>query len=137
MNEFYTADDWFAEREAKLGSDAERDEHKLSYQLARLRLIRGITQKELAKRVGTKQSSISRLERGNHKPRIGFLEKVVDALDGILILDIYPKEEYKHFVEIESLSDEETGARDVPIEVPNWPTPDCGVVEINDSAYLM
>lgn len=39
-----------------------------------------ITQAELAKRVGTQKSNISRLESGNYNPSLDFLIKVSDAL---------------------------------------------------------
>jgi ribosome-binding protein aMBF1 (putative translation factor) len=41
----------------------------------------GITQKELAEKMGTKQSAIARLEAGNANPSIGFLQKLAKALD--------------------------------------------------------
>ena len=40
----------------------------------------GITQKELAEKMGTKQSAIARLEAGNANPSIGFLQKLASAL---------------------------------------------------------
>lgn len=49
--------------------------------LIRHRLKKGLTQKELAKRAGTKQSAIARLESGTYNPSIGFLKKVTEALD--------------------------------------------------------
>ncbi|MDA1316724.1 MAG: helix-turn-helix transcriptional regulator [bacterium] len=42
---------------------------------------KGITQKELAEKMGTKQSAIARLEAGNANPSIGFLQKLARALD--------------------------------------------------------
>lgn len=48
--------------------------------LIRRRLEKGLTQKELAKRAGTKQSAIARLESGTYNPSIGFLKKVIRAL---------------------------------------------------------
>jgi transcriptional regulator with XRE-family HTH domain len=65
-------------------------------QLTRLRLIRGLTQEQLAERVGTKQPSIARLESGEMAPRLSFLRQVVEALDGRLIISIEPKEDSKN-----------------------------------------
>ena len=50
------------------------------------RVQRGLTQAELAKRVGTKQTSISRLESGKVSPSISFLNQIAIALDTYLIL---------------------------------------------------
>jgi transcriptional regulator with XRE-family HTH domain len=46
----------------------------------RLRLLRGLTQRQLADLGGTKQSSIARLERGTTPPNLSFLSKVAAAL---------------------------------------------------------
>jgi len=45
------------------------------------RLEQGMTQAELAAKVGTKQSAISRLESGRSNPSVSFLEKVAKALN--------------------------------------------------------
>ncbi len=45
------------------------------------RLKRGLTQAELARKIGTKQSAIARLESGAYNPSIGFLKKIAKALD--------------------------------------------------------
>jgi DNA-binding XRE family transcriptional regulator len=50
------------------------------YQVTRLRLLRGLTQEQLAELVGTKQSSIARLESGVAAPSLSFLTKVAAAL---------------------------------------------------------
>ena len=52
------------------------------------RIERKMSQKDLADRVGTKQSAISRLESGNSNPSIQFLDKVAKALDGQLQIKI-------------------------------------------------
>ena len=44
------------------------------------RVKKGVTQEELAKRIGTKQSVISRLESGRANPSVAFLKKLADAL---------------------------------------------------------
>lgn len=52
------------------------------------RLEKGFTQLELAKRVGTKQSSIARLESGTYNPSLDFLKKVTHALDARLKITV-------------------------------------------------
>lgn len=49
--------------------------------IIRKRIEKGLSQKELAKKIGTKQSAISRLESGTYNPSISFLQKVVEGLD--------------------------------------------------------
>ena len=49
--------------------------------LIKKRLEKGLTQKELARRIGTKQSAISRLESGTYNPTLGFLNKVAGGLN--------------------------------------------------------
>lgn len=48
--------------------------------LIRARLEKGLTQKELATKIGTRQSAIARLETGNTNPSVDFLEKVATAM---------------------------------------------------------
>lgn len=45
------------------------------------RMKRGITQEKLAKKIGTKQSVISRLESGRANPSVAFLKKLAQALN--------------------------------------------------------
>ena len=55
---------------------------KLNKKLTRIkaRKEQNITQAELAKRVGTQKSNISRLESGNYNPSLDFLIRVSEAL---------------------------------------------------------
>jgi transcriptional regulator with XRE-family HTH domain len=62
-----------------------------AYQVARLRIMRGLTQKQVAEMVGTKQASIARLESGKELPRLSFLKKVVEALEGTVTISIEPR----------------------------------------------
>lgn len=48
------------------------------------RLEKGLTQKTLAQKLGTKQSAISRLESGAYNPSFSFLQKVARAMDAEL-----------------------------------------------------
>jgi transcriptional regulator with XRE-family HTH domain len=53
----------------------------LADQILRLRLKKGWSQAELARRVGTRQANISRLESGTSNPTAAFIHKVARALD--------------------------------------------------------
>ena len=48
------------------------------------RVNKGITQEQLAKKLGTKQSAIARLESGRANPSIAFLKKLAQALNSNL-----------------------------------------------------
>ncbi len=49
---------------------------------------KGLTQAQLAKRMGTKQSAIARLESGNANPSLRFLEKLASAMGFTLNIKI-------------------------------------------------
>ena len=59
--------------------------------LIRTRLYRNLTQRELAERVGTRQSAISRLESGTYNPSLSFLYKIADALNARLKVSVSSK----------------------------------------------
>lgn len=48
------------------------------------RMKKGLTQNELAKKIGTKQSVISRLEIGKANPSFSFLTRLAEALNSRL-----------------------------------------------------
>ena len=52
------------------------------------RLKQGLTQKQLAKKIGTKQPVISRLESGAYNPSIKFLRRLSVALEASLKISI-------------------------------------------------
>ena len=64
------------------------EELEPAYQILRLRLDRGLTQEQLAKRVGATQSTIARLESGKGNPSLSTLERVAAALGGRVIVKI-------------------------------------------------
>lgn len=61
----------------------------LAFQVAKhfeeARLVKGFTQKELAKKIGTSQSNIARTENGNSLPSLSFLKRVAEAFNTYLI----------------------------------------------------
>lgn len=52
------------------------------------RTAKGLTQAALARKMGTKQSAIARLESGAYNPSLGFLEKTAKALDARLVISL-------------------------------------------------
>lgn len=61
--------------------DALEDEFALIESLISTRLAKKMTQSELAKKVGMKQTAIARLEGGDSNPTYSTLSKIAKALD--------------------------------------------------------
>lgn len=59
--------------------------------LLRARKEKGLRQQDLARKVGTKQSVISRLEVGGTNPTVSFLQRLAQALDTRLEIRFIPK----------------------------------------------
>lgn len=55
--------------------------YEIKKQIIKYRIENDLTQKELADKIGTKQSAISRLENDDYNPSVEFLDKVAKALD--------------------------------------------------------
>lgn len=55
-------------------------EYEIIKQILKARSELNLTQKELAERIGIKQSNISRLESGNYNPSLDFLKKIAQGL---------------------------------------------------------
>lgn len=60
--------------------DALRPQYEIIDAVIAARIEQQMTQAELAKRVNTKQSNISRFESGNYNPSLEFLRKLAEAL---------------------------------------------------------
>ena len=97
-------EDWEAGQMQDAEFRAAVEDLEPAYQVARLRILRGLTQEQLAGLVGTHQSSIARLESGAAEPRLSFLRRVVDALGGKLEIRIIPQEEEAPVAEHASLA---------------------------------
>lgn len=65
--------------------------YKVIRRLVAYRIDDGITQKQLAEKIGTKQSSISRFESSMILPSLTFLYTIADALNLQLRMDVVPK----------------------------------------------
>jgi DNA-binding XRE family transcriptional regulator len=84
--------DWQAEQLKDPEFVAAFRELEPGYQIARLRIQRGLTQAQLAEMVGTRQPSIARLENGNSIPSLSFLMRIADALDARVELHLIPED---------------------------------------------
>lgn len=58
------------------------------------RILRNMTQKELAERTGIHQSDISKLENGTRNPSINLLKRLAEGMDMVLKIEFIPKEEH-------------------------------------------
>jgi len=54
--------------------------YDLKKEIIRFRIEKGLSQKELASLMGTKQSAISRLENGSSNPTVDFLNRIAHIL---------------------------------------------------------
>jgi predicted transcriptional regulator len=61
---------------------------RLAFEIRALREKKGLSQRELAERVGTTQSAIARLEAGNVSPSLPTLDKIAAALGAEVSLSI-------------------------------------------------
>jgi transcriptional regulator with XRE-family HTH domain len=71
--------------------DNGRLEYQIIHGLIQERKSRNITQQELARRLHTKQSTISRIENMSSSPTLRFVNKMVDALEIEFLISFQPK----------------------------------------------
>ncbi|OGY88834.1 MAG: transcriptional regulator [Candidatus Komeilibacteria bacterium RIFCSPHIGHO2_01_FULL_52_14] len=71
----------FKDPEVKKAYDDLEFEFALREKIIEKRINEGLTQAKLAKRIGTKQSAISRFESGTSNPTLAFLRKLAAGLD--------------------------------------------------------
>lgn len=83
------ASDRRAARSADYRAERERLEpvREVARQVILLRTRAGISQEELARRVGTSKSAIARLESGRHQPTVETLRRVAAAFDVRLVIE--------------------------------------------------
>jgi ribosome-binding protein aMBF1 (putative translation factor) len=78
----------FKDKRVKAAYDALAPEFAVIEGVIRKRLEKKMTQAQLAKKLGTKQSAVARLEGGTYNPTIKFLQKVAKAMDAKLKVTI-------------------------------------------------
>lgn len=80
--------DMLRDEEFKTEYEKLKPRYQAIEQIIRARKEQNITQSELAKRVGTQKSNISRLESGNYNPSLDFFVKVAESLGKSLSVQI-------------------------------------------------
>lgn len=84
-----------ANPKVKAEYDALQDEFTLFAEMIKARRIAGLSQKEIAERMGTKQAAIARLEtaggKAKHSPSIATLRRYANAIGCQLDIKITPK----------------------------------------------
>ena len=84
-------EDWEAEKIKDPDFLATSKELEPGYQVARLRMLRGLTQAQLAEMVGSRQPSIAKLENGTGAPSLSFLTKIAEALGAKIEIKLIPE----------------------------------------------
>jgi len=75
---------WLKEPKFKEDWEKVRVEYEVARALISARIKNRMTQAQLAKRMKTKQSVISRVENAQTKPTLSFMQRLADALGGKL-----------------------------------------------------
>ncbi|MCX6056499.1 MAG: helix-turn-helix transcriptional regulator [Chloroflexi bacterium] len=83
-------EDWEVEKNKDPDFLAAAKELEPGYQVARLRMLRDLTQAQLAEMIGTRQPSIARLENGSSTPSLSFLSKIAEALGATIEFKLIP-----------------------------------------------
>lgn len=77
-------DDWLKEKlkdqNFHLEYEKAQTEHAPIRAIIKARMKKGMTQSQVAKKMGTTQSAISRIEAGRSSPTIPYLQRLADAL---------------------------------------------------------
>lgn len=83
---------WMEDPEYREAYEALGPEFELAKQLLAARARAGLSQAELAKRMGTTQSVIARIEGGRQKPSTRTLERYAEATGSRVQISIVPTE---------------------------------------------
>ena len=65
--------------------------NQLAILIIRYRVEHGLTQTALARKLGTKQPAVARLEAGDHEPSVATLARLANRLGITLRLDVEPE----------------------------------------------
>lgn len=76
------------DKQVKKAYDELGPDFALIEKLIEKRIQKGLSQSQLAEKIGTKQSAISRFESGSYNPSMNFLYKIADAVDAKLTITV-------------------------------------------------
>lgn len=80
-----------ADAETRTAYDALTDEYAIARELIAARARAGLSQSEVAQRMGTTQSVVARLESGKRPPSMRTVQRFAQAVGGHAILRIEPQ----------------------------------------------
>ncbi|MCW5977760.1 MAG: helix-turn-helix transcriptional regulator [Bryobacteraceae bacterium] len=83
---------WMKEPKYRKANDALEEEFVLASALIDARNRAGLTQQELALRMGTTQPVVARLESGRVRPSMRTLERLAEATGSRLLISFEPRE---------------------------------------------
>jgi transcriptional regulator with XRE-family HTH domain len=69
---------------------------EIGIQIIKLRNKRNLSQSALAEKAGTTQAVVSRIENGSVTASTGTIQKLAEAMDAVVKIDIIPNEEMKY-----------------------------------------
>jgi predicted transcriptional regulator len=80
--------DMLADPDTRAAFDAQAEEYAIARELIAARARAGLSQSEVAERMGTTQSVVARLESGKRPPSMRTVERFAQAVGGHLVLRI-------------------------------------------------
>ena len=83
---------WMKEPKYRKAYDALEGEFVLPAAVIAARRRAGLTQKQLARKMGTTQPVVARLESGNTRPSLRTLERLAVATDSRLLISFQPRD---------------------------------------------
>ncbi len=83
---------WMKERKYRRAYDALEEEFVLASALIDARNHAGLTQQELARKMGTTQPVVARLESGRTRPSMRTLARLAEATGSRLLISFEPRE---------------------------------------------
>lgn len=96
-------DSVLADPEVKAEYDALDNEFNVARAVIALRSQSGLTQRELAERIGIKQPQLARIESGKHLPKLETLALLADGSGYTIEVNFVPKTRKKPFQKIKPI----------------------------------